>query len=51
MNTEIKEYIDSRMEDMVVVRCHSYFKTMEKYLADTNKNVIAILAIVNKIMK
>lgn len=51
MTPEMKEYIDDRIDDMVIQRSASYFQVMEKMIAEMNRNILSIMKILNKIVK
>ena len=51
MDQETKEYIDNRVDDIVIQRSASYFKVLEKLIAEMNKNVLTIMSVLNKLIK
>ena len=51
MTPEMKRYIDDRVDDMVMQRSASYFKVLEKLIAETNRNVLSITSLLNKLLK
>ncbi len=51
MNPEVKEYIDKRIEDMIALRCASYFQTLERVIGSMDKNILEIMKILKKVIK